>query len=59
MHSDISPPDPLYLVCGADWHIAVLPYGREHTGEPVIMLHGLESISAWFSQYARHIAGLG
>lgn len=52
-------PDPVYFDCSADWPIAVLPYGREHSGAPVIMLHGLESHSAWFSQSARHIAGLG
>ena len=52
-------PEPLNLDCGGNWPIAVLPYGRENTGTPVIMLHGLESHSAWFAQSASHIAGLG
>jgi len=45
-------PDPLFLDCGGEWPIAVLPYGQENTGTPVIMLHGLESHSAWFAQSA-------
>lgn len=59
MISGLTPPSPLYLDCQTDWPIAVLPYGRENTGEPVIMLHGLESHSEWFIQSANHIASLG
>lgn len=59
MYAGLSSPDPAFLECGAEWPIAVLPYGPDHPGEPVIMLHGLESHSAWFSQSARHIASLG
>jgi len=51
--------EPLDLDCGGSWPTAVLPYGRENPGTPVIMLHGLESHSAWFAQSASHIAGLG
>ena len=51
--------DPIYLDCGGDWPVALLPYGQENTGTPVIMLHGLESHSAWFAQSASYIAGLG
>jgi len=49
----------VFLDCGGEWPIAVLPYGRENHGIPVIMLHGLESHSAWFAQSARYIASLG
>jgi len=52
-------PESLDLDCGGNWPTSVLPYGRENTGTPVIMLHGLESHSAWFAQSACHIAGLG
>lgn len=52
-------PEAIQLDCGSEWPIAVLPYGLENTGLPVIMLHGLESHSAWFAQSASHIASLG
>jgi alpha-beta hydrolase superfamily lysophospholipase len=52
-------PESLDLNCGGSWPISVLPYGRESAGTPVIMLHGLESHSAWFAQSASHIADLG
>lgn len=52
-------PEAVQLDCGGKWPIAVLPYGRENPGTPVILLHGLESHSAWFAQSASHIAGLG
>ena len=52
-------PEVEFLDCGGEWPIAVLPYGRENTAPPVIMLHGLESHSAWFARSAAHIASLG
>lgn len=52
-------PEVEFMECGGEWPIAVLPYGRSNPGEPVIMLHGLESHSGWFSRSASHIAGLG
>lgn len=52
-------PNPVFLDCGADYPVAVLEYGRDNPGAPVIMLHGLESHSAWFTQSARYIASLG
>lgn len=55
----IHSPDPVFLDCGGDYPIAVLAYGQENPKTPVIMLHGLESHSAWFAQSARYIASLG
>jgi len=55
----LNSPTPIFLDCGADYPIAVLAYGRDKPGAPVIMLHGLESHSAWFTQSARYIASLG
>lgn len=55
----IHSPDPVFLDCGGDYPIAVLSYGQDNPKTPVIMLHGLESHSAWFTQSARYIASLG
>jgi len=55
----VASPEVIFLDCGGEWPIAVLPYGRENTAPPVIMLHGLESHSAWFARSAAHIASLG
>lgn len=52
-------PKAEYLDCGGEWPVAVLPYGLENSATPVIMLHGLESHSAWFARSAAQIASLG
>lgn len=52
-------PEPIFLNSKSQWPNAVLPYGESGSKTPVIMLHGLESHSAWFSRSATYIAGLG
>lgn len=52
-------PDPTFLDLEGDWPIAYRPYGLGGSKTPVVMLHGLESHSGWFTQSAAFMAGLG
>jgi acylglycerol lipase len=52
-------PAPVFLDQADDWPIAYRPYGLEGPNLPVLMLHGIESHSGWFTRSAAYIAGLG
>lgn len=52
-------PQPTWIAAPAGYRIPVRRFGPEGRRRPVVMLHGLESHSAWFVQSARRIAALG
>ena len=58
MHS-LGSSKPAFLPRQAGWPIAYRPSGLDGLKTPVLMLHGLESHSGWFTQSAAHIARLG
>lgn len=52
-------PEPVFLENKSLRPVAYRPYGLDGLRLPVIMLHGLESHSGWFTQSASLLASLG
>lgn len=48
-----------YIDAPGGYKIPVRRYGVDRNGDPVVMLHGLQSHSGWFTQSASFISGLG
>jgi acylglycerol lipase len=52
-------PPPTWIAARQGYGIPVRRFGADRARRPVVMLHGLESHSAWFVQSAGQIAGRG
>jgi len=48
-----------HIPSSANLKIVVRTYGLQNTGVPVILFHGLQSHSGWFTQSSNFIASLG
>src|SRR5690606_1550742 len=52
-------PDPVWVIAEGGHRIPVRRFGSDGSRRPVVLLHGLQSHSGWFTQSARTVAELG